>query len=62
MINVILLVEDYCQACPHFTPCTDDYRYYNDQMVCSHDVTVMCKHKEQCGYLVNHLSKKDGGR
>lgn len=62
MIEVKLLVEDYCQNCPHFNPCADTSRYYNDDFVCGHEVLVMCKYKDHCGYLVNHLSKKDGGK
>lgn len=61
MIEVKLLVEAYCHSCPFFKPNVVNRRHY-ENFECSHDVTVGCEYKEHCGYLMNHLSKKDGGK
>jgi hypothetical protein len=62
MIEVKLLVEDYCHNCPHFSPCAVDRRHYDEIHICNHEVCVTCQFAEHCGYLMNHLSKKDGGK
>lgn len=62
MIEVKLLVEEYCNNCPFFNPKAVNRRRFNESFNPDYEVAVICEHKEQCGYLINHLSKKDGGK